>query len=761
MGINKDRPTIGFFAPFASGYYLSTLCTELRKQCALRRMDLVVILTNETTEFDMPLALNYIDAAFIAVDVLSPAFAAQMLARNIPLVSSSEEYFPLEVESVVSDQNRAVELAFDHLYALGHRSIGFVGSLFITDFRLRYKELLNCYREKGMVFNDNWLMDVSDAGIAGGAEGSELFLERNCDCSAVICGSDMMALGMVNALAKKGILIPQQLALVSIDNNPLGQSCSPPLTSIDQKLPLMVTQVLDRLQARLMGQPFTNGRQLIAPRLVIRESCGGSEKLGDRQLKKSDYSNPASYMQDSGELGLAIGGRDYRWMVELSKLWGPFLKWVCLAQWQQSSDIPGDQDYLTVVDVIDDDCDSHLFDSCLNTKIPAEQFPPIPAVADDPAELVYITLIPISPEGLKWGVLTLVDKLDVNMDQAAYNMFFYYVALTSVFMQREALTECIRARERNALNLAERLEVVANASNDGIWTWNLDHNVIEWNNRLLEMLGFITEEDKLHYRHMLFLERIHPQDQDYIRSAIKSHLEDHAPFKLKFRIQDKQGDYLWVAASGEAIREPDGHIGRFVGALTDITDQYKSKQRIKFMAYHDSLTKLPNRIALTERVANQMQLQTEGFAIMLMDLNRFKQVNDRFGHHAGDTVLIHVAEKLTEVLRKHDHVSRFGGDEFVFQIAAESDIEALAIAQRILAAVDSVCVYDGDEITVTGSLGISLYPHHGDCVEELIRKADIAMYHAKSQHDKAQLYREKLEQKSRCSPILPTPALTQ
>jgi len=758
MGINKDRPTIGFFTPFASGYYLSTLCAELRKQCALRQIDLVVILTNETTEFDLPLALNYIDAAYIVADVVSPAFAAQMLARNIPLVSATEEYFPLQVESVVSDQNAAVELAFDHLYALGHRSIGFVGPLFITDFRLRYKALLNCYREKDTTFNDNWLLAVSDPGMSGGAEASDLFLQRNCDCSAVICGSDMMALGMVNALAKKGIAIPQRLALVSIDNNPLGQTCNPPLTSIDQDFPQMVTQVLERLQGRLAGQPLINDRQLIAPRLVIRESCGGSVKVSDSQVNKNNYTNPASYMQDSGELGLAIGGRDYRWMVELSKLWGPFLKWVCLAQWPKLSDISADHDYLTLVDVIADNCDSHLFDSYLNTKIKAEQFPPLPAAQHDPAELVYVTLIPISPEGLKWGVLTIVDKLDVEMDQAAYNMFFYYVALTSVFMQREALTDCIRARERNALNLAKRLELVAHATNDGIWTWNLDLNLMEWNDKSLEMLGFVTEEDKRSYRHMPLLERIHSQYKKYTRSAIQDHLLSHKPFKLEFRIQAKSGDYLWVTTSGKAMRESEGHQNRFVGVLTNITEQYHSKQRIEFMAYHDSLTKLPNRIALMERVTTQMHRQTEGFAIMLMDLNRFKQVNDSFGHHAGDAVLIHVAQKLNEVLRKHDHVSRFGGDEFVFQIAAETEIEALTIAQRILAAVDSLCVYDGNEISVTASLGVSLYPQDGCCVEELLRKADMAMYHAKLQDHKAQLYSSKFEGDLCCSPFCFTSA---
>ncbi|MFT6986685.1 MAG: diguanylate cyclase (GGDEF)-like protein/PAS domain S-box-containing protein [Psychromonas sp.] len=753
MGINKNRPTIGFFSPSLGGYYLSTLCAQLRKQCAQRQMDLIVIMSHDSSEYEMPLALDYIDAAYIVVDVVSPAFVKQMLARNIPVVSATEEYFPLEVESVVSNQTTTVEQAFDHLYGLGHRKIGFAGTLFISDFRLRYEALLNCYRTKGMAYNDQWLFDLTDPGIPGGIEASELFFARNCECTALICGSDMIAIGMTRSMHKNGIAIPEQLALIGIDNNPLDQTSIPPLTSIDQGLDRMVTQVLDRLQARLAGEPLITERQLIEPRLVIRQSCGSEESLHDDHVAEPVAASIASHMQDSSELGLALGKRDYLWMIELSKLWGPFLKWVCLAQWQQDSEQLADKELLTLVDFIGDNYDTSVFDSYLNTQVNAEQFPPLHAAQDDSADLYYVTLIPITPEGCKWGVLTIVDRLTTEMDQAAYNMFYYYVVLISVYMQREALTDSARACERKAQaqehkarSLAERLEVVANVANDGVWTWDLDHNVVEWNDRVLEMLDFVSEGDKNNYRNMPFLERIHPQDQEYTRSAIKSHLQDHSPFKLKFRMQVKTGGYLWVAASGEAIREPDGHIGRFVGALTNITEQHESKQRIEFMAYHDSLTKLPNRNALMERVATQMELQTDrGFAMMLMDLNRFKQVNDRFGHHAGDTVLIHVAQKLTEVLRKNDHVSRFGGDEFVFQIAAENDIEALALAQRILAAVDTTCVYDGNEIAVTGSLGISLYPQDGDSADELIRKADIAMYHAKSQHDKVQLYRSKLE----------------
>ena len=270
---------------------------------------------------------------------------------------------------------------------------------------------------------------------------------------------------------------------------------------------------------------------------------------------------------------------------------------------------------------------------------------------------------------------------------------------------------------------------------------------MEWNDKLLEMLGFLTEEEKLRYRHMPFLGRIHSQDKKHTRSAIQDHLLSNKPFELEFRIQAKSGDYLWVTANGKAMRKLSGNLNRFIGVLTDITEQYHSKQRIEFKAYHDSLTRLPNRASLMDRVATQISQQPDvSFAIMLMDLNRFKQVNDTLGHSAGDAVLVHVAQTISNTLRKQDHVSRFGGDEFVFKIAATTGQEDLAIAQRILAVVQGTFLYKNTKIPVEGCIGISLYPLHASSSEKLIRKADIAMYHAKSQQDdKAQIYHPELE----------------
>lgn len=241
---------------------------------------------------------------------------------------------------------------------------------------------------------------------------------------------------------------------------------------------------------------------------------------------------------------------------------------------------------------------------------------------------------------------------------------------------------------------------------------------------------------------MSFFERVHPQDQGYLRRLLKAHLEDYKVFKAKFRIQAKNGKYIWVDASGEGIREPSGHVRRFVGSMTDITEQRQSEKKIKLLAYNDSLTGLPNRVSVTQSLERHIHNRpNQPLAVMLMDLNRFKMVNDNFGHQMGDALLIHVAKTVRQSLRGSDVLGRLGGDEFLMLCRVKDDQEAIMLSERILSELNGVFNEEGVELAVRGSLGISVFPKDSNDRDELIKKADIAMFKAKSRHsERAVLY---------------------
>ena len=170
-------------------------------------------------------------------------------------------------------------------------------------------------------------------------------------------------------------------------------------------------------------------------------------------------------------------------------------------------------------------------------------------------------------------------------------------------------------------------------------------------------------------------------------------------------------------------------------AIEDITTQKELEREILDLAYHDHLTGLPNRMLVIDRFNMAMsQADRNGMkvALMMLDLDKFKEVNDTLGHHVGDKLLQAVAEKMTEILRKGDTVGRFGGDEFVFVLSDQkNDQNGLRVAKKIIDVFRNPFVLEGHSLRITSSIGISLYPDHGADIDTILKKADSAMYQAK------------------------------
>ncbi len=739
LSLANKRKTIAVFTPYLSGFYLGELASQVRAQAAARGLNLVVVMTNGFGHFNLPLAMDYIDGAYIVLNSVSAVHTQNLISKGIPVVATVEDYFPLDVEAVVSDQADGVNQLFEHLYGLGHRKIGFAGDLGIVDFRIRYEALLECYRQRDLEFDDDWLFRGDEPTLPGGRIAGNLFIDRKSECTAVICGSDMTAIGFEQVITKAGYKVPEQVAIAGIDDTYLGRERG--LTSVDQGIEKMVHEAMDRLEIRIKGGEYQERTLKVPQSIRVRSSSVISESLEPHQpITDAVEVNSEEVPNLNYESAMALAKSGYESLINMSNLWGPFMHWGCLAHWANAKDSGGSSsknqlsEELIMSHLFSEDSDDRLLGDYTKEQFPANRFPPTNIPHAEIPDHSIITLVPVAAETSQWGVLAVIDHIRPDSADEKYRMFTTYLDLVSFSMQRDALTDYMREREKNAKDLAERLEVVANTSNDGIWAWNLDTNTVDWNNRLLEMLGFTGEEAE-DYRNMPFFERVHPQDQNHVRGLLKGHLEDCSEFKAKFRIQAKGGHYLWVEASGEAIREPDGHIGRFVGAVTDITERRRSEKKIEFMAYHDALTGLPNRVFLMERMSERIKERPNvPFAVMLMDLNRFKLVNDSYGHQVGDALLKYVSSSISKALRKSDVLARFGGDEFVLICDVRDEKEATVLSERILKFTNGMFKYRDIEVQVSGSLGISLYARDGVSSEDLIKKADVAMYKAKSRN---------------------------
>jgi diguanylate cyclase (GGDEF)-like protein/PAS domain S-box-containing protein len=289
-----------------------------------------------------------------------------------------------------------------------------------------------------------------------------------------------------------------------------------------------------------------------------------------------------------------------------------------------------------------------------------------------------------------------------------------------------ALTDLARSQERYAL--------ATRAANDGIWDWDLDHDQIYLSHRWCAILGLDEPVDDGSPERWFDL--VHVDDLSQLRSAIESHLEGRtAHLEIECRMRHADSSWLWVLCRGLAIRDAEGKPTRMAGSIADITQRRVAEDRLRHDALHDPLTGLPNRALLVDRLEQILKRSNReleaGCAVLFLDLDRFKLINDSFSHTTGDQLLVAIAARLTEVLRHSDTVARLGGDEFTLLLdSTTTPADAAGKARHLCEVIERPFMIAGQQLFVRASIGICL-TKPGATTGELLRNADIAMYDAK------------------------------
>jgi len=303
---------------------------------------------------------------------------------------------------------------------------------------------------------------------------------------------------------------------------------------------------------------------------------------------------------------------------------------------------------------------------------------------------------------------------------------------------RSAITMAIYKHNitRQLRESEERYSLAVRAAKDGIWDWNLKTNKIYYSVRWKEMLGY--EEDEVGNDPHAWLKLVHPDDHKQVQAELVSHLKRKTPhFECEYRILHSNGFYLWVLSRGLAVWDAKGTAYRMAGSQSDITARKLAEQRLAHDAVHDALTGLPNRVLFMDRLQNRLERtkrKSDGmFAVMFIDLDRFKVVNDSLGHAVGDQLLITVSRRLKHSLRPEDTLSRLGGDEFAILLDQVSEVDdALRVADRIRGRLITTTVLGTVERSPTASIGIVMFNPGYLTAEDILRDADSAMYSAKA-----------------------------
>lgn len=282
----------------------------------------------------------------------------------------------------------------------------------------------------------------------------------------------------------------------------------------------------------------------------------------------------------------------------------------------------------------------------------------------------------------------------------------------------------------------ERYKLAVAGANDGIWDWNLSTDIMFFSPRWQSMLGYADESLEATPGH--WFDRVHCHDLEKLQRDLQNHLDAKTSWlENEHRLLHEDGNYRFVLCRAMAIRDAKGKPYRLAGSMTDITQRHRIEEQLSYEALHDRLTGLPNRNLFLDRVDQAIQRlhrnPGHNFAVLLLDLDNFKTINDSFGHPCGDMVLIEASKRLRTCLRPEDTLARLGGDEFTILL---DDVQSVQHAQGIVALIRTAFTVpihvSQHEVFTTFSIGIALGHGINTKPEELLRNADTAMYYAKA-----------------------------
>jgi len=306
----------------------------------------------------------------------------------------------------------------------------------------------------------------------------------------------------------------------------------------------------------------------------------------------------------------------------------------------------------------------------------------------------------------------------------------------------EGTVEDITERHLAANALADsetRWRLALDAAGDGVWDWRVQTGEEFYSDRLLHMFGF--KRGELAHSVAALDERTHPDDLAQMAVDREAHFSGRTPtYVNEHRVRCKDGSWKWVLSRGMVVsRDAQGQPLRMIGTHTDITQRKHAEELIWHQAHIDALTGLPNRRMLRQRLNEALAhaRQTESaLAVVFMDLDNFKQVNDTLGHHEGDALLVEAAHRIQQHMGRIDTLARMGGDEFTLVLAglpAGADPVAL-LGPRLdglLDALQQPYLLRQSEVFVSASMGLAMYPADASQIEDLLRHADQALYAAK------------------------------
>ncbi|MCK4907254.1 MAG: EAL domain-containing protein [Spirochaetes bacterium] len=283
----------------------------------------------------------------------------------------------------------------------------------------------------------------------------------------------------------------------------------------------------------------------------------------------------------------------------------------------------------------------------------------------------------------------------------------------------------------------ERFELAINGANDGLWDWDIEQDTIFFTPRWKNMLGY--QDSEIGNNSEEWFSRINRNDKNRVVEELESHLKGSSRhFQAEYRILHKSGTYIWVLTRGIAFFNEEGKATRMAGSQTDISERKIVEGQLLHDSLYDELTELPNRVLFVDRLKQGIRRAKEDasydFAVLLIDLDRFKIINDSMGYEVGDKLLLKMSHRLEACIGSEDTLARLGGDEFAILLSSVKDIiHVTRFAELVLKISMLPIVVKKQRVSATMSIGLILNKLDYDKPDDILRDAETAMYQAKNE----------------------------
>ncbi|HEX2783324.1 MAG TPA: EAL domain-containing protein [Ilumatobacteraceae bacterium] len=735
--------TIGVLSPVTGGLYYGKILAGIAREVAAVGGRVVLIQTLDAglssdeiasaPDFTTPTAWDHLDGVISIASATQRSYLDRLRAAGKAVSLASTELAGFDAPSATPDNASGVTDSVHHLVEHGHTRIGYAANLVQTDMMARHDAYRAAMLAHGLEADPKWFFAAYDNGELGGRDVARQLVAAGMPVTALVLATDRNAIGCMEQLADFGLSAPGDLAVIGFDGLDAGIYTKPTLSTVLQPYDEIGASAARLVLAQLRGENVEARAYASPSRFLPRESCGcGIEEL----LLDTDHG--LGFWRDEAKMRFARGAHRERSMSEQYDIGMQLLDHARMdpkrLAWLGVTGVRGaylalwDGDPSMGVLRIAGGHDPHdLLPDLVGTVCRLEQFPPVSLLeAADPQANEVTIVVPLKARGLDYGFLAVageVDAMSAN-GREAHNQ---WAASLTAALEQQDLVENVRASE-------ERYSLYARATNDGLWDWDLTADTFYLSGRCMELFGHPYETASS--GPSVWFDAVHPDELERVRQMLDMAVTGAEAVFFEHRVRMPDGSYHRVACRVLPVGQPGRAVARLVGSIHDIEPRKQLEEQLRQGAFYDEVTGLPNRKLFLERLSSAIAdwgvAPQSRYAVVFLDLDGFKLVNDSLGHLAGDHLLVQVGERIRSGLRPTDLAARFGGDEFAVLLLDVGLAATQVIVQRMQAGLAAPMYLDGQEVVVTASIGITTSDGAYANAEDVLRDADIAMYFAKS-----------------------------